>query len=445
MRAIPLICVFVIGLISCKKESGNIVITGQSDANQLNIHQTDTFSILTTTIREDSLPGNNISYALLGELNDPLLGRSKASIFAKSNIVEPENDFPNAIDADSAILFIPVVDGLNFYGNPAFKQRLTIYPLSEAITPSNVYYQQETVKYNKSVSTQYYGTMYHQKYDSIGFRKQKLGLKAGLYIKLSTEFANYLQHLPKDAFKTNEGLSKYFKGIAIVPENDELTPGNGGYCVYDLNNTISNAYRAKILLYYNDTSTFMFGFDGKAATVNNGNTGPYPTFVNDQLNTKNGSFKTTYVQALGGLKTKISIPHLLNLLPPTNDKGINNVAINHAELWLYTSKQTTPIFFAPPRMNLFQPLNAHSDRNKMIEDALVSPGSFGGVYNESGKYYKFEITRHIQNILNDWVFHQKNSNLGMYFALPSDNPVIGARAGIDHSKTRLIITYTKPN
>mgnify|MGYP003350632238 CR=1 FL=1 len=36
------------------------------------------------------------------------------------------------------------------------------------------------------------------------------------------------------------------------------------------------------------------------------------------------------------------------------------------------------------------------------------------------------------------------NNLGLYFAVPTDNPIIGARASIDHSKTKLIITYTKP-
>lgn len=423
---------------SCKKQDGNIIIDGQSNNNQLDIFRTDSFTLLTRTIQEDSLPGNGISYSLLGEMNDPNLGKSKASIFAKMLILEPENNFPNGIEPDSAILYIPMVDGLNFYGNHLTKQRLQIFKLSDAITASNVYYQKQKMSYNTNVSSNHYGPMYQQKFDSIGYRKDKMGLKPGLMIKLSAEFARSLQQMPIEAYQSNEGLAKHFKGIAIVPENDELMPGEGGYAVFDLANVISLSYRAKILLYYNDTSTFVFGFDGKSNIVNQGKTGPYPQEILNQLEKKD-NYPVTYVQALSGLKTEIQIPYIHNLIKN------GNVGINKAEILFYTNNITTPTHFAPPRLNLFQPLNKNSKRNKLIDDATFSPNSFGGVYDESKKCYKFTVTRHIQNILNDQYFRELNTNLGLFLALPSDNPVIGARAAIDHSKTKLIITYTKPN
>lgn len=113
------ILLVLLGFSACKKQDGNIIIDGQSNNNQLDIFRADTFTLLTKTIREDSLPGNGINYSLLGEMNDPILGKSKASLFAKMMILEPENNFPNSIEPDSAILYIPMVDGLNFYGNPS--------------------------------------------------------------------------------------------------------------------------------------------------------------------------------------------------------------------------------------------------------------------------------------------------------------------------------------
>ena len=82
-----------------------------------------------------------------------------------------------------------------------------------------------------------------------------------MLIKLSKEFARQLQQMPSEAYQTNEGLLKHFSGIAIVAQNDELSPGEGGVGVLDLANAININYRAKILLYYNDTSTYIFGFD----------------------------------------------------------------------------------------------------------------------------------------------------------------------------------------
>lgn len=428
----------LLGLAACKKQDGNIIIDGQSNNNQLDIFRSDTFQLLAKTIREDSLPANGISYSLLGEMNDPILGKSKASLFAKMSILEPENKFPNTIEPDSAILYIPMVDGLNFYGNSLTKQRLQIFPLSEGIT-SKVYYQNENISYNKQISANYYGPMFQQKLDSIGYRKEKMGLKPGLLIKLSAEFARSLMQMPSEAYQSNDGLAKHFKGIAIVPENDDLMPGDGGYAVLDLANSISLAYRAKILLYYNDTSTFVFGFEGKGSIINQGKVGPYPQSVNDQLQNTQQSYSTTYIQALSGLKTEIQMPYLLNLI------SNGNVAINKAEILFYTNEMASVNQFAPPRLNLYQPLNAHSKRNRLIDDATLAPASFGGIYDEKRKCYRFTVTRHIQNILNDQHFRSLNTNLGLYLAVPSDNPVIGARTGIDHSKTKLIITYTKPN
>jgi hypothetical protein len=332
-----------------------------------------------------------------------------------------------------------MVDGLNFYGNPLTKQRIQVFPLTETLTSNKVYYQHQSIAYNQQISTNYYGPMYQQKFDSIGYRKEKMGLKPGIVIKLSKEFARSLMQMPSEAYQSNDGLAKHFKGIAIIPENDEFMPGDGGYAVFDLSNVISLAYRAKIMLYYNDTNTFVFGFEGKGSIVNQGKVGPYPQMVNEQLSNQSKSYETTYVQALSGIKTEIQIPYLLNLIKN------GNVGINKAEILFYTNNITSVNQFAPPRLNLYQPLNTQSKRNRLIDDATMSPASFGGVYDESRKCYRFTVTRHIQNILNDQHFKSLNTNLGLYLAMPSDNPVIGARAGIDHSKTKLIITYTKPN
>ena len=443
-RSLLFALVLFMALSACKNNEGNIVITGQQNSDQLTLFRTDTFTLKTSTVLEDSLPANNLTYVLFGEFHDPLLGKSKASIYAKMNILAPENNFPNTIEPDSALLYIPLVDGLNFYGNSLTKQQIKIYQLDETLIGTNIYYQKQSKpKLNKNVSTDFYGYIYQQKFDSIGYKKGKMGLKPGLLIKLSKEFARQLQQMPSEAYQTNEGLLKHFSGIAIVAQNDELSPGEGGVGVLDLANAININYRAKILLYYNDTSTYIFGFDGRSTIINSSETGPYPEFVESQLKEPNKNYNTTYVQALNGVKTKIEIPYLLNLVQ-SGSHGENNVGINNATLRLYVDDNTNANYFAPPRMNLFQPISRSSDRNRLVEDALASPTKFGGVFNDKGRYYQFDITRHLQNLLNDKAFEGKDNNLGLYFAVPTDNPVIGARAAIDHSKTKLIITYTKP-
>jgi len=436
---------------ACKPEDGNIALDGQGNANQLTLFRSDTFSVYASTVREDSLPGNGLSYALIGAMNDPVLGPSRSSLFASISLIEPNSNFPNTNQADSAVLFIPVVEGLNFYGNRGTEQVLRVHPLTEDILSGKTRYQHETPAYNEGVYSEYRGPLFGLYRDSLPYRKTKLAPESGLRITLSKEMAQQLMSMPKAAYTTNDELAKYFPGIAIVPQNTDMAPGAGGFGVFDIHTVGSLAYRAKILLYYDDTSTFVFGFDGKTQACTSGKIGPHPTAVNDQINNPNAHYPQTYVQALGGLKTWLRFPSLYSLIET------GNVAINKAELVLYTAPNwwsSSNAFYAAPRLNLFQPASVgydstaqqlvfFSDRNSLIEDGTAA--AFGGIYNESSQSYRFVITRHLQNLLNNSWFQDKSYNGGLYLCVPSDQPVLGARSIIDHSKTKLIITYTKPN
>lgn len=426
-----------IGNWSCKKQTGNVIVEGQN-TNSLQPFQTDTFTLLSRTIDEDSMPGNNLSYLLIGAMNDPLYGYSKATAFAKTKIIEPLNNFPNTIEPDSALLFIPMVGNNNFYGNRSSIQKLLIRITAEGFNSNRVYYQSDQLKTKSEISTVYTGRLFQEGIDSIGYKKQKIKLPNGLLIKLSKDFAKYLQQMPSSAYQTTEGLNKYLSGISIQPISEDLPPGEGGYGVFDFKNEFSIADRAKILLYYNDTQTFVFGFDDQTKTLNHSQTGPYTQEIIKQLSGTATATEYSYIQSLSGTKNKIEIPYLYNLI------ATGNVAINKAEIIFHIAENTaTPNYYAPPRLNLFQPLSSSSNRNSLTKDGGSS--TFGGLLNEKGYYYKFDITRQIQSILSSKANLNKEINNGLLLTIPTDVPVSGSRVVIDNKKTRLIVTYTKPN
>lgn len=422
---------------SCKKQTGNVIIEGQS-TNTLQPFQTDTFTLWSKTIDEDSMPGNNLSYLLIGSMNDPLFGYSKATAFSKSKIIEPLNNFPNTIQPDSALLFIPMVGNNNFYGNRATVQKLLITVMAEGFSGNRVYYQSDRLKTNPSISSSYTGRLFQEGIDSIGYKKQKIKLPNGLLIKLSSEFARYLMQMPTSAYQTTEGLNKHFPGICITPVSDDLPPGEGGLGVFDFKNEFSISDRAKILLYYQDTQTFVFGFDDQTKSLNYSQTGPYTYEINKQLRDQETNTEFSYVQSLSGTKNKVVIPYLYQLIKD------GNVAINKAEIVFHIAPNTaTPQYYAPPRLNLFQPLSNSSNRNSLTKDGGSS--TYGGLLNESGYFYKFDITRQIQSILSNKSNLNKDINNGLLLTVPTDVPVSGSRVVIDNKKTRLIVTYTKPN
>ncbi len=437
---IPLIFVALfasVSFISCEKKEGNISIDGQGNANPLNLLVTDTLTFKTYTIDEDSILGTSLSYSLLGKLNDGIMGESSASIFAQLSLIEPKSNFPNTEDPDSAVLFIPAVNGLNFYGNRNYEHTISVETLTDEFETGKLYYQNTPLSSDATKATIYNGKLINDYSDSVRFRKGKLRAYNGLKIKLSQEMAKHLMNLPLEAYENNDNLVKYLKGIAIRPISSQIPQDDGSVCVFDLNNVISTAYRAKIMLYYQDTQTFIFGFSGSSKILNYGKTGPYSTEVNDQLNNPGKHYEQTYAQALSGVKTKIEIPYLHNLI------SNGNVAINKATIEFFI-KDYNENYFAPPRLNLYRPVNRFSNRNFLILDAL-NTATYGGTYDPIRKSYRFTISRHIQSILNEMYFNGDDVNLGLYLAVPSDQPVIGARCVIDQSKTKIHITYSKPN
>lgn len=427
---------------SCKKKDGNIVINGQGDDSQLQMVTNDTLRLEATTVREDSLPGSGLAYAMLGNMSDPLLGKTTASVFAALTLSEPATDFPNTATPDSAILYVPMIDGLNFYGNRLTEQQLSVRFLKTELSASTIYYQNFEAAVDYSYESVYKGRIFNGSKSSIGYLKDTLQLSPGLRIKLTPEMAKALMQMPKDAYQTNEGLLKYLKGISITPMDKDLSSGQGGIGIFDFHNQLTMGYMAKILLYYRDTQTFLFSFAGKSKTVTSGSFGARPADVQAQLNNPNKAYSKTYVQSLQGLKTFIKIPELETLLADNP----NNVAINRAELTIACDKSVfSSDFFAPPRLNLFKPSRANSSVNFLLPDAVYS--NFGGTYNEANGTYTFLITRYVQDILNDKYNSNSNTNFGLFLAVPTASPIIAGRALLDFSnpKTKLRITYSKIN
>jgi hypothetical protein len=425
-------------IFSCKKRDGNIVIDGQGDGSKYEVFRTDTLSIFASTIPEDSLPGNGLPYNLIGTMTDPLLGKTTANLYAAASIYEPNSDFPNTETPDSAVLYIPIIDGLNFYGDRISDQTWKIYPLAEALSSTAVYYQNSVPKLNTSTSTTYRGKVFSTFYDTITFNKQKLELHPGIYIKLSADMARTLMQMPKEAYQSDANLNKYFPGLAILPQDDDLPSGKGGIGVYDIEGSGTLSTRAHILLYYRDSLAFAFTFSGASRTITSGKTGPFPGFVQTQLSNQQLKYSTTYIQSLSGLKSFVRIPHLLNLT-----QG-GNIAVNKATITFFIDQSTvTNNFSAPPRLNLFRPPNGGSRRNYVLSDATTI--AFGGLYDQTKGTYTFNITRHVQDLMNSKILDGKDNNYGLFLTLPTAEPVLAARAAIDQTKTKLEITYTKLN
>ena len=149
---------------------------------------------------------------------------------------------------------------------------------------------------------------------------------------------------------------------------------------------------------------------------------------------KKANFDTTFLQSMTGAKTRISIPYLFNIVRKNKDNQTIPISIAKAELIIRpvagSYGSTTPL---PARLLLLKP-DATTGLNASILDAFEP--FYGGAYNATLNGYKFNITRHIQNLFIDYQRQPYgiDNNKGLFLIIPTDNPIAPSRMMVDTRK-----------
>jgi len=382
----------------------------------LNFKIIDTSSVKVYTLFEDSIATDKVNSLLLGEYNDPIFGYSKANFVCEYGIVEYPN-FTTDYEIDSAILYlVPDTINLNHYGNFSQTQELTVYELENQLNDTITYYNNlNPIQFTT-------GRIIGEK-SYIPNSKDTL-----VAIKLSEEFASMFKSLDNsiqnDAFKT------VFKGVYITSES---TGNDGAIFKYKLNSESlikvyshinETEYIFKVSASLNSNIRFnLFEHDYSSTTF-------YSNIENETIEQDS----VAYIQAMGGLRTKIKFPTINEL------KKLGKIAINRAELIIKT---------AP---NLITYENDFSVNEKMIltgcsneSQYYLLPEYISGTTYRSVAYsdgsYKFDLAGYIRDIIDGNV---ENNGLFLFAGSASTSIKRTVITSGNHSnKMKLIISYTK--
>ncbi|MNL17731.1 hypothetical protein D3C87_1388420 [compost metagenome] len=187
------------------------------------------------------------------------------------------------------------------------------------------------------------------------------------------------------------------------------------------------------------------------ATIKHAYIGDVKTQVED--NNPNSSYNVTYLQALAGLKNKISFPYLKNFLADvrTNSKNLNTkVIINKAELVVDLSNGSDVLpFSASQRLALYRfdiagqranvPDNDNSIQGVYNGDprALGNELLFGGYFDSVNRRYIFTITSYVQDLLDG-----KTEDYGTFLA-PSSLTEFNISPPVTSASRSVINAYKK--
>ncbi len=449
--------------VSCKRKD-NVGDGLVPDARSSNIAFTDTLTLLTRTVLEDSIVTSELSYNVLGTSEHGVFDVTHATVSAQYFLPRDNFSFGGATKFDSAVLYVGFLasdnsEGNRSYGDITSPQRFNVHELTGALDATRSYYNNSFINYDALSIASFNGKLNLTDSIPIVLGKSTTKIPPCLRFKLDDTWAkNKLFNAPTTAFSTNADFLNYFKGLAITSES--LSTGTGGFVYVNLKtvNKSNASTGAALVVYYNDSQVVSFTVNTSSRRVNTYShiIPTTPPFSLPQTYANLGNHPnadTGFIQTMGKYKIKIQIPYLYELA----QKG-KKIAIHRAELVVTPYPNLlTANYYAPSSLRLLQP-NATTGRNDFIKDIFYAGSSplnpyYGGSYNITKNEYRFNFTLYLQELFNDFSgTGNTDKNRGLFLIIPTDNPIAAGQVMIDTRKNvkgdggiKLNVYYTIQN
>jgi hypothetical protein len=376
---------------SCQKpEFGNEL---RPDLDGLNALVSDSITLLTTTVLQDSVLSDETQFNLCGELHDPIFGESNAQFAAQARLLLNNVNYPEGTEIDSMVLVLPYAGAYGDIKKLNGLQKFTVFEVDENLSLDSAYYstKQVNVKSEPIGQTNYITPRIR---DSVTVKGKKEAPQ--LRIKLNNSLAaRFIDPANAASMQNSDNFTQFFKGLVVRAQSRYQTANQGAIVYFDL------IRGGKMVMYYNDSLETNFVFNEASARINmfshNFNAAQ---FALDTLPKPN---EWMYIQSNAGAITKIRFPYL-NQMAQFSQK----ILVHKAELNVEVDYPNFSVYTPVPTMQILK-------RDSLNEFAFLNANAADGTrasYNPANKSYTFDLTAHIQEIL---VGRRKNFDL---FILP---------------------------
>jgi len=377
-------------------------------------------------------------FDLLGTFNDPIFGKTTAD-FACQFRLTAYPDFSNDAQADSLVLYLLYMEN---YGDTITPQQLKVYKLASDLSFDGKYYQGlEGVTKGELLADYSYVPKF--KLDSLsstyGSTKEdpKDTVIQEIAIKLNPSLMNYLMEADTLIWSDNVKFLQYFKGLYV--EAGDLSQGGSIMKIYTL------AAGSRMVLHYHnseeDSLIYSYTINQSSARVSHYEHDYSTTAFAANLDQEEIQDSLVYLQTTGGLRTKIFIPNLENW----RDSG--NIAILQAELiFKVDTIISEPRIYLPPEQLQLAAIDAKGE-SYWPTDYTFSPLYFGGWYNSVDNTYRFNIAKHMQELIKKKTETTYSiNNYGFYLETTNKNSSyrrMALKGPTSKTGIRLKITYSK--
>lgn len=394
--------------------------------DQLGLTYTDTLTVISEVVLDDSVRADELAVNLWGAMNDPVFGKSYGGIYFQMSTDRNNIDFGDNLTLDSVVLTL-LYSGKG-YGDLTVPQNMNIYRVTEQFFKDTAYHQFDAFLTNATPLATLNG--YVPNFTDSLTINDSVKYAPGLRVRLNDVLGNdLLANSGENNLASDAAFKAFFNGLYLAPDTN--APGKG-LVYFDLFTANS-----KLTLYYNNGQSFDFLINSNSGSVNQFKHDYIGTPVLTAATDGNNNDNVLYVQPMAGVNVKVTIPYISNL-------G-QDIAINKAEL-VFTDIGDTTVFAAPTQLIFTETLEGGAQ--DLIADLYVSTNFAGGVRttetDEQGNVnsvYKLNIPRYLQKVLNSGV--QYGLNLLPFPTARQANRVVLGGSTHGQSPLKLRLTYTK--
>ena len=388
LKKAALLIALIVCLLSCKKEYNSIGLNMEDDLLGTTM---ETFDVKAWSVTYDTLNTTNLSNQQLGELHDPVFGKTTASVYAQFLQSGSTPSFGEDAYVDSVVLTLQTA---SYYGDTTAALRFEVYELNEDLSTTDNKY------YNYSTSEHYYdnllnspGTGYQIRPNTPLTINGEI-LSPHLRIRLRPDFGQRLINESSDWY-TDEALLEDFKGLYITVSSNHPTG-----CIFSCNMTSS---LSGLTIYYHNTAgdgySYTFRPSESGISYNNYNHYDYADANQDLrrqiINHDTTNISRVYLQSMAGVRARIGFPGIRERFSVFNNK----VVINRAELVISDCNPYEAVFTHPTGLSI-QAVMKDGSLYYIPDDDMLSPdGYFGGTYDANKGEYRIRITQYLQQLI----------------------------------------------
>lgn len=392
-------------------------------------------SISSFTYREDSIKTDEGRKSLLGSFYDPAFGKTDIN-FAAQFRLQTFPDYGTNTVVDSVKLYLYY---RKMYGDTVTPQKFSVYEMETPLDIDADYNQNVDLK--GMASTQLLGEREYTPSIELDSASADTFYQL-ITIPLDNSLGEKLVNADSLQMANNDAFLEYFNGLYI--ESEQQTSEGGS--ILSLEAASSDNFQGSALVVYYDNDEnqseeepdtllnpyVITKFSARVNSIAHDYTG---TPFESNLNTDAGEDSLIYVQATGGLKSKIYIDNL------SLWRDSVNTAINKAELVFQVDTVASDVEnYPPPSQLLFTVVDENGDEFLPI-DYSFSSSFYGGSLDEDDYTYRFNITQHLQQIIDG-----EAENYGFFLTTAFKNSEahrVILKGSNSQTGIKLVVTYSK--